>query len=180
MHYVCHRSENKHSTSLPAPILSLYPWRHCLSCLYVGPVAWSLWICLLFVASPGKSHGQWSFDAARSRFFSLLHFTPSNCQSAWHTKTEEDMRKKKVMPFSVSTLRWDQDWKRVRLLLFRNAGTDCYFTINSRSHHPSKDESAPKPATQHLKLPIPPSSIHRGYFRFQSHINHKTSTCSQL
>lgn len=96
MHYVWHRSENKHSTSRPP----LYPQRHCLSCLYIGPVAWSLWNCLLFATSPGKSHGQWSFACRRKEISFLLaaaflSIKLSISLTNKNPKTEEGVRGKK-------------------------------------------------------------------------------------
>lgn len=126
MHYVCHRSENKHSTA-SAPLA--YPWRHCLSCLYVGPVAWSWWSCWLFVASPGRNRRQWSIRCLYSQISFLLTVVfhsiklPINSQPdiQKHKETErerERVRKREVMPFTVRTVRWDWERKSGRLCSF--------------------------------------------------------------
>lgn len=115
------REQTRHFAASSAPLT--YPWRHCLSCLYVGPVAWSWWICLLFCCFPWKKNcGRWSTECA-ARFFSLLCCTPSNCQSAVNltrenTKSERGGEGREGMPYSVRTVRWDRDWKRVRLFSF--------------------------------------------------------------
>lgn len=65
--------DQRTNTALPCLLCSpRLPWRHCLSCLYVGPLAWSWWNCLLFVASPGRICGQWSIECVPGQISLLL------------------------------------------------------------------------------------------------------------
>lgn len=147
MHYVCHRSENKHSTA-SAPLA--YPWRHCLSCLYVGPVAWSWWSCWLFVASPGRNRRQWSIRCLYSQISFLLTVVfhsiklPINSQPdiQKHKETERERKGEKKggnalhCTYSEVRLR-EKEWTTLFFSAMLTGGTGCYFQIVCRPHHPS-------------------------------------------
>lgn len=96
------REQTQHFPASSVPLG--YPWRLCLSCLYVGPVAWPWWIWLLFVASPGKNRGQWSIKCRPGQnsfiltvvFHSIKLPIDSQPETQKH-KWREEVRKKKVM-----------------------------------------------------------------------------------
>lgn len=123
MHYVWHRSENKHSTSLPLLLPSLTPetlfilficWPACLVVVKLLLVV----CCLPWQNLRTVKHRMCArSDLTSSHCCISLHQT-ANQQSTWHTKEREEVRKRKVMPVSVCTARRDPDWKTVRLFSF--------------------------------------------------------------
>lgn len=155
LHYVWHRSENKHSTSLPPLLPPLTP-----ETLFILFMCWPARLLLvkLFVVccfswqnlrTAKHRTCAWS-DLHCSHSCISLHQTV-NQQSIWHAKGggREGGRKRKVMPFSVCTVRRDPDWKTVWLFC---QGCEVEQVVISRV---SRDDIIP-----HVGVKMKPSHTH--------------------
>lgn len=136
MHYVWHRSENKHSTSLPPLLLSLTPGDIVYLVYMLARLPWlgETVCCLLLPLAKITDSEASNVGMVRSHFFSLLYFTPSNCQSAVNLRYKNTMRerekvkKRKEMPFSICTVRLRlKEGVSFLLSATLSGGTGCCF-----------------------------------------------------
>lgn len=97
MHYVWHRSENKHSTSLPPLLLSLTPGDivYLVYMLARLPGLGETVCCLLLPLAKIVDSEALNVGTVRPHVFSLLYFTPSSCQSTVSLTNKNTNRERK-------------------------------------------------------------------------------------
>lgn len=159
------------------------PWRHCLSCFYVGPLppvsVRPIVVCCFPWHNFADGEASKCLPPVRSHSSSLLCFSTSSCQSAVNLTYERERRggrKGKVMAFGVRTVRWAPDWKMVQPFSFscqhcqvEQAVTWLQITsslmsavkLNHRIHRNIKRRNT---AT------VLSASLQSQWFRFHSHI----------